>query len=353
MIEKKPISIETVGRLIGISGQKLYRWYKEVLSIFTCPEEQSSLHENDTIDSDLIDRETSQAKTVEVPILKIENFGEDLTIDDKNIGRESYTIITNRKSGKIVLMAKTIKTKILIQILSAVPVNILFGVKTVSKDLAENYDWLVRTVFMNATRIADKFHVLTLAFEALQAIRIRYRQAILTKEREFRRLAKARQKEGNETKIESLPQKKYENGDTEKELLARSRYLLFRMAEDWSESQVERAKILFREFPEIKVAYEVICNFRNFYKGKIGDLKTGKLNLCDWYDRVKQADVDEISNFASMVDRHEGEILNYFEQGYTNANAESLNSRIQSFIQINSGTRDRNFFHFRLKNYFS
>jgi hypothetical protein len=31
-----------------------------------------------------------------------------------------------------------------------------------------------------------------------------------------------------------------------------------------------KSKILFREFPEIKEAYDLICSFRNFYKCKIG-----------------------------------------------------------------------------------
>jgi transposase len=60
------------------------------------------------------------------------------------------------------------------------------AVKTVSKDLAENYDWMARTCFMNAMKIADKFHVIKLAMEALQAVRIRLRQTALTNERERR-----------------------------------------------------------------------------------------------------------------------------------------------------------------------
>ncbi|MDR2685063.1 MAG: transposase [Prevotellaceae bacterium] len=46
-------------------------------------------------------------------------------------------------------------------------------------------------------------------------------------------------------------------------------------------------------------------------------------------------------------------ILNCFRFGTTNAIAENINSRIQRFITINQGTRDREFFYFRMKKYFS
>ena len=42
------------------------------------------------------------------------------------------------------------------------------------------------------------------------------------------------------------------NGDTRRELLIRSRYLLFKSADKWTEKQKQRAKILFEEYPDIK-----------------------------------------------------------------------------------------------------
>ena len=45
---------------------------------------------------------------------------------------------------------------------------------------------------------------------------------------------------------------RFPNGDTRPELLIRSRYLLFKSADKWTERQKERAKILFEEYPDIK-----------------------------------------------------------------------------------------------------
>jgi len=69
--------------------------------------------------------------------------------------------------------------------------------------------------------------------------------------------------------------------------------------------------------------------------------------------KVEQDDIDEMLNFKSLIERNMLPILNYFRFGATNAKAENLNSQIQRFIMINQGTRDREFFYFRMKKYFS
>lgn len=48
----------------------------------------------------------------------------------------------------------------------------------------------------------------------------------------------------------------FENGDSRKQLLARSIYLLYKKESLWTESQRARAAILFREYPDIKKAYK-------------------------------------------------------------------------------------------------
>src|SRR5690606_39439292 len=50
---------------------------------------------------------------------------------------------------------------------------------------------------------------------------------------------------------------KLENGDTRKQLLARSRYILFKKKDNWTSSQIWRAEILFRLYPQLEKAYEL------------------------------------------------------------------------------------------------
>lgn len=344
------ISFALLGRIFGIAGKKLGEWYRDHLSDFKNPKTQKALHSNDTVDPGLIDRKTGKLKVVHVPILRPENFGEDMALDDKNIDGEGYTILSNKKTGKIALLASTTKTAILAGILGKLPATMLFSVKTVSRDLAESYDWLTRTVFMNAMAVADKFHVVKLGLEALQDVRIRYRQEILRAERMKREKWK---KTGKSRPPPASHPHRHANGETAKEILARSRYLLFSFESEWGDSQRERAAILFAEFPELGKAYKLICGFRAFYRMKTGNPELARRKLSDWYAKMGTEDIEEMTNFASLVERHEGEILNYFVSGHTNAFAESLNSKIQACIRTSFGIRDLDFFHFRLRQQFS
>ena len=59
----------------------------------------------------------------------------------------------------------------------------------------------------------------------------------------------------------------------------------------------------------------------------------------------------EIENFSSLVERHEGFILNYFVNGDTNAIAEATNSKIQRMITLNKGIKNKEFFWHKMKKY--
>jgi transposase len=60
-------------------------------------------------------------------------------------------------------------------------------------------------------------------------------------------------RENKTYKVELLP-----NGDSVKQLLARSRYVLYKSREKWTESQNERAQLLFGLYPDIKTAYNLV-----------------------------------------------------------------------------------------------
>jgi transposase len=58
-------------------------------------------------------------------------------------------------------------------------------------------------------------------------------------------------------------------------------------------------------------------------------------------------------NFKAMVESNEQVITNYFNRGDTNAIAENINGKIKKFISSNQGTRDRDFFFYRLALYYT
>ncbi len=67
----------------------------------------------------------------------------------------------------------------------------------------------------------------------------------------------------------------------------------------------------------------------------------------------KLSDIDELSNFKSLVESNEDEIVEYFTNGETNAKAENLNGQIKKFLASNKGIRNTDFFFFRLSKYFA
>jgi transposase len=349
---------------VGVPHGKLYRWYKYHLSDYTKPAMQKQLHEHNILRQET-DRKTGQPEIVRVPILKSENMGADMCIDEKYIGGEFYTLLANRTTGKIAMMAGTQNTAELCDLITKLELDKRFDVKYLTRDLLNAYDWTGRQMFLNAEHIADKFHILQHLFDALQSIRIYHRNVYLTRRRQAYEDFKAKEAERKRSCIAKKEpfqsttfqhkEERLENGETNRELLARSVHLLYKFPGQWNTSQSKRAEILFKHYPDILTAYKLCCSFRQWYSKEHIGQPIEKINnrLNKWFDQVKTSALEELLNFKSLVERHLGIILNYFKDGRTNANAESLNAKIQRFLQANNGSRDLDFTFFRLSNFFT
>ena len=352
-------NITPYGDSLLVEPRKLWRWYHDSLSGFLDTETVKHRH-----DHDLTISENGREKTIRVPIFSMADMGEDMAIDEKKIGEDMHTVLSNRRTGKIALLARSISAKELIQLLPKFECKGV-RVKSITRDLSQSYDWFCRQIFYNSLHVADKFHIIKHLLDACQDVRVRYRQLLLTDKRlkyeEFKKQEHTRKqdcKKNNQTFIAKkfvYKEPAASNGETMFELLARSRYLLYKYPEDWTDSQHKRASALFKHYPEIARSYKLSCDFRVWYrKEHIGMAKEEmRKRLQQWYLQVEKENVMEMENFKSLVERHEGIILNYFVKGDTNALAEAINSKIQRFIMSNQGTRDREFFYFRLKKNFS
>jgi transposase len=359
-LDSQPLNFQSVGIILCIEGKKLYRWYKEVLSGFLDTEQQVLLHKYDTKEKDKDKKE----HPVQVPILKVENLGAKMCIDEKHIGDHMYTILSNRESGKIAMVACTLKVATLTKILENFG-DKKFEVKSISRDLSESFNWVCRQSFMNATHVADKFHVLCHLFDASQDMRVFHRQKVLSQRRilfdEFQKKEFERAGQCMKDRKKFIPQEflfkepRLANGETLRELLARSRYLLYKFQNQWTQKQQERAEVLFEKYPDLKVAYDLSGVFRNWYsKLNIGEDKNLLLSeLHRWYRLVEKTGIEELLNFKSLVERNQSYIMNYFNIGESNAMAEGINSRIQQFIHPNKGVRDKDFFFFRLAKFYA
>ena len=158
---------------------------------------------------------------------------------------ELYTIVSNKdgfgKNGTLVATIKGTKSTSIIEVLEKIPADKRDLVKEVTLDMAKNMESSVKHCFPKAQLVTDRFHVVKLVMDALQHLRVKYRWEELDKENEA--IKEAKQKG---VRYEPII---FENGDTPKQLLARSRYVLAKKEANWTENQRQRALLVFKNFP--------------------------------------------------------------------------------------------------------
>lgn len=273
-----------------------------------------------------------------------ENIGEHISIDETALSNgELYTIVTNKaakgRKGALIAIVSGTKSEDVIEVLDKIPEELSAKVKEVTLDMANSMRKIIRSCFPSAERVIDRFHVQQLAFDAIQEMRIAHRWDAINKETDEKENAKLL---GMKYKPEVLS-----NGDTLKQLLARSRYLLFKSPEKWSPSQKERAKLLFDKYPDLEEAYSLTHSLRMIYnKNTIKDV--ARLSLARWYNKVADAGFKSFNTIAATIYEHYDEILNFFNNRATNASAESFNAKIKAFRASLRGVSDVKFFLFRL-----
>ena len=175
--------------------------------------------------------------------------------------------------------------------------------------------------------------------EAVQEIRIRHRWITLEQENNEIELAKQNHQI---YKPEIL-----ENGDTNKQLLARSRYLLFKPQNKWTPKQLQRAELLFNKYPDIKTAYDLSQELKRVYQNS----KTKGIaftKLAQWYNKVELSGFKSFNTIAQTIKNHYNKILNFFNNRSTNASAESFNAKIKALRNQFRGIKNMNFFIYRL-----
>lgn len=354
MVYKCPFDISVICIVLGLPYNKFYRWFKECLTDFKTEKGQIELHQHD-----FQTQMGSGYKTVFVPLLRPEHFDVHMAIDEKHINGEFYTVLTNAKTGKVALLCSTIKTTELKTCLDKFDSSLLAKVKFMTLDLSATFEKVVSENFPNAVQIADKFHVIKNGIEYLQAIRIRLKQEELKKQREQQTIHNKNYKEsknksliGPKMKIsKAYKPKRLSNGETLPEILTRSRYLMVINPDKWNEYQVRRAQLLFENFPQLKQAMQAINDFREWYKPKAKHFEPfeNERILGNWMDELENNPNSEMKNFRDLVANHEKRIMNYHRYGNkTNAIAESVNAKIKEATRRNKGSRDLDFFHYRI-----
>ncbi|MFO7445697.1 MAG: transposase [Ignavibacteriaceae bacterium] len=319
-IESKEESISGIARHYKTNPGKLRRAYKEHLSGYY--EYKKKYYE-------MFEQEA---------FVFPENLSENMGIDETGLmDGELYTILYNKdKKGKKGSLAAIIKGTKASTVTEAIEkytsVKSRYSIREISLDLSLGMDWIAREIAPNAIKTYDRFHVEKLITDALQQIRIKYRWEAIERENELR--SKGTLRIGT-----------YTNGDTERQLLARSRGLLFKIPEKWSEQQRQRAKVLFEEFPEIKKAYRLYMDFKMVYR--MNKLRA-EFHLRDWIKRAKNSGIEMFNTVANSIKNSSGGILNYLINRSTNASVENFNRKLKSFLSTLRGVNSKDLFFYRL-----
>jgi transposase len=322
-LDKYPVSCLHLGEYFQLDGKLLQQQYKEHISDF---------------------RSWEQREHASEWMIFADNTGSRLSIDETALSNgELYTIVTSKaaKGRKKALVAMIQGTQVdqITKVLEKIPERLRNRVEEVTMDMAPNMIAAGRRCFANAHQVIDRFHVQKLAYDAVQEIRIKYRWQVIDHETSSYTIARANNK--------TYTPQQLSNGDTLKQLLARSRYLLFKHHSKWSETQKHRAEILFERFPEIKDAYQLSIKLGDIFKNvKVKEVAFKKLAI--WYNEVEAAGIESFRTVSRSMQTHYINILNFFNNRSTNASAESFNAKIKAFRATSRGVRDIPFFLFRL-----
>lgn len=318
MIDKKP--------------KGMYHWYKNVISDYHDDQKNGKFlnqkvyeHDNDTGEI---------TKELQVHIFKPNNLGPSLIIDEKMIGGKYTVILSNEQTGKIALLLDTMKPELIGQAIQLFDVNELNKVKNVCSDMSPMMKRIIKQYMPNATNTIDKYHVIKQVIDALNGERLRIKRDL---------------RHSNEVNNDNP------NGWTDMEFLEKCRYWIYIRKSNQTQEQKEILGKLYLKFPTLKQAVELTEEIRSWYDNKNIGLHQWQLEkqLDRWLVKIEQGTLTTFKFLIKLFEKNLDQILGYFKLGQTSAKAENLNGRIQRFLTNSYGTRDRDFFFYRVQVYFS
>ena len=351
-MDNEPVTAKSLSHTYMIDSGTFEKNYKDVLSGF---------------------RSWAQGSHASDWVLLPENMGEHLGIDETSFCHEVYTILHNKdghgKKHTVIAIIKGTKPSEVIKRLMLLPEDIRLKVTDITMDLSNSMGAIAKAAFPQAVIIRDCFHVIQRGSEGIEEIRLRLKREAVKEQKkqkaEFKkkleRLAKQRKayrakhkrpkgrKRGRKpTQRTSFAPQTLSNEETKVESLTRCKKQMLKSRDKWTDSQEERAKLLFELYPKLKEAHSLINSLRCIFKNKSLTKETAKDRLHEWYGKVTESTLREIKSVRDTVKAYEDEILNYFTSRATNASAESLNSKLKAFRSQLRGVRDIPFFFYRV-----
>ena len=312
-------------------------------------------------------------------ILLPENMGTRLSIDETSLCDDLFTILSNKdghgRKGTVVAMVRGTKCTDVARQLMSIPEDERLAVMEVTMDFSDSMYAIVSQCFPNATIVIDCFHIIRRCGEAIEELRLKAKRQAQKEQRKLQ----AQHRKGQAARVKARKEyrkrhpKKYKgkirgrkparlnsryvpetlsNGDTKVELLTGSRGLLAKSPDRWSDTQKERARLVFDNYPDIKEAFSLINSLRAIFRNRDLDRDQAEIALHTWYDKVAKCTLREVKSAREAIKAKEDNVLNYFINRSTNASAESLNSKLKGFRSLLHGVSDLQFFMYRVSRIF-
>jgi transposase len=313
-------------------AKTFYYWYKHCLSDYYPDKEQGNWC-SEKIES--VDKNTAEIKEKPLYVFKPENLGAHMSIDDKAIGHDGFTILSNNDSGKIALMVESATCQGVEQAMEKFGSD-LHKIKNVSMDMSATYALVFNDLVPRAVHVIDKFHVIKYVYQSICDVRSK------TVKELQQQLSKGRKRSEEDKKLLA-----------QIELLRCVSHAITQSPDKWNDEMQETINQLFEKHNDLKTAYQLSQKFKQWYdyQNRSSSLDKITQSLHNWYKEAML--ISEFEPVIKMIRKHEMEITNFFLNGMTNAKAERLNGKIQRFVSNNYGLKDKDFFLYRTAKYFS
>jgi transposase len=155
--------------MFGLLSKTLHYWYKNILSDYL-PDKQSGKWCPEKIE--VVHKRTGEITQKPVYVFKPENLGENMSIDDKAIGHDGFTILNNNDSGKMAMMLECAQAEGVEQAMKKFGAD-LQKIKNISMDMSPTYSLVFNDLVPRSVQVVDKFHVMKYVYAALGDVRKR------------------------------------------------------------------------------------------------------------------------------------------------------------------------------------
>ncbi|WP_419600419.1 ISL3 family transposase [Thiolapillus sp.] len=176
-------------------------------------------------------------------------------------------------------------------------------IKWVVIDMWKPYELVIGKQLPNARIVIDRFHVVKEASKKLDELR-RHLQSKLSSE-------------------DRIKLKKH------------LRWSLLRNEPNRTEKDVENIEYIRNHYPELSMALTIKEEFFSIYDAP--NRKEGEKAFQDWKDSIPKDFRKYYGPVASMVDRHHGDIFNYFDCPATNGYTEAMNGVMKAMNRLGRG----------------